>query len=328
LTGHLAQFVRHVIRHQEAPTSLALYRILLCSSALYSLAIMGDQDVFEATWVSSRDGGLTHLSSRHWLFSALGGFDANAVRNLYHLSLCLLTFGLIGFGGRATLLFAQQSYVALRTINENSSGGYDSLICLGLLLLGCASSTATLSVDCRLMYGRFWRLTPVSAWPRALLVFQLLLMYSMTGIQKIGHSWTPMGGYTALHYVLNDPTWLRWDLGKLPEMFGPLLRIATAVTWHWEQLSLLLLLHWYFRNTDDTSPSWLRRLFLRWDLRYPWAAIGLMLHVSILVLFDIGPFSIVSLAYYVNLWAPREWHVVYRWLATHWRAQSAETKSD
>src|SRR5690606_28372158 len=139
------------------------------------------------------------------------------------------------------------------------------------------------------------------AWPRAVLVFQLLLMYTMTGVQKVGHSWTPMGGYTALHYVLNDPTWLRWDLGSWPWLLGPVLRVSTAITWHWEQLSLLLLLHWFFRWRVTDSPSWLGRVFVRWDLRYPWAAIGVVLHVGILVFFDVGPFSLVSLAYYVCL---------------------------
>lgn len=303
--------------HREPGTSLALFRIALCASALYSLFIMRDEEVFLITWTSTKHGGLLPLASRHWLFSALGGFDADAVHQIYFLCCSLLSFGFLGFGGRGTLLLAQQCYVALRTLNENASGGYDSLICLGLLILGCAPSTVTLSVDCRLLRGRYWSETTIGAWPRAVLVFQLLLMYTLTGVQKIGHSWTPMGGYTALHYILNDPTWLRWDLGTLPWIWGPLLRLATAVSWHWEQLSLLLLLHWYYRvsplpkEARDAKPGVLRWVFTRWDLRYPWALVGLVLHASILALFDVGPFSLVSLAFYVNLWAPREWHALY-----------------
>lgn len=297
--------------HRELGTSLALFRIALCASALYSLFIMRDEEIFLITWTSSKYGGLLTLASRHWLFSALGGFDADAVRQIYVLCCCLLSFGLVGFGGRGTLLLAQQCYVALRTLNENASGGYDSLICLGLLVLGCSPSTVTLSADCRLLNGRFWSETTIGAWPRAVLVFQLLLMYTLTGVQKIGHSWTPMGGYTALHYILNDPTWLRWDLGALPWTLGPFLRLATAVSWHWEQLSLLLLLHWYYRTAGDAKPGVLRSVFTRWDLRYPWAFVGVVLHISILALFDVGPFSLVSLAFYVNLWAPREWHALY-----------------
>lgn len=298
---------------RESATTLALFRILLCASALYSLAIMHRADVFDVTWVRAKEGGIIALGSHHWMFAALGGFNAASAHQLHWITEVALACGLLGFGGRATLLLAQQSYVALRTVNENSSGGYDSLICLGLLVLACSASTATLSLDCRLTYGRVWRSCRVAAWPRAVLVFQVLLMYSMTGLQKIGHSWTPMGGYTALHYVLSDPTWLRWDLGTLPWAIDPILRVATAVTWHWEQLSLLLLFHWYYRVTNAHSPRWLRMLFLRWDMRYPWTLVGVVMHVGILVLLDVGPFSLVSLAYYVNLWSPNEWHQVYNW---------------
>lgn len=315
----LSTLLHACANRRESATTLALFRILLCAAALYSLAIMHRADVFEVTWVSAKQGGIIALSSRHWMFAALGGFSAHNAHQLLWICELALTCGLLGFGGRWTLLLAQQAYVALRTINENSSGGYDSLICLGLLVLACSASTATLSLDCRLTYGRVWRACSVAAWPRAVLVFQVLLMYTMTGLQKIGHSWTPMGGYTALHYVLSDPTWLRWDLGTAPWSVTAVLRFATAVTWHWEQLSLLLLLHWYYRATDATSPRWLRWLFVRWDLRYPWALVGIVMHVGILVLLDVGPFSLVSLAYYVNLWSPTEWHRVYTWTRTSLR---------
>src|SRR5690606_5938536 len=308
---HLLTLLHACANRREEATTVALFRILLCAGALYSLAIMTRDDVFQVTWLGAKHGGISALSSRHWMFAALGGFNASNVEQLFTFCCFSMFFGLVGFGGRMTLLFAQQSYVALRTLNENASGGYDSLICLGLLVLACTASTATLSVDCRLIYGRFTRTAWIAAWPRAVLVFQVLLMYTMTGLQKVGHSWTPMGGYTALHFVLNDPTWLRWDLGTLPWAIDPVLRVATAVTWHWEQLSLLLLFHWYYRTTDAASPRWLRTLFTRWDLRSAWALIGLVLHASILLLFDVGPFSLVSVAFYVNLWSPREWRTLY-----------------
>lgn len=314
------QFLRYVANHKEPATSLALFRVLLCASALYSLAIMSDREVFEIAWVRAKDGGLLPLNSRHWIYTVLGGFNARSVNHVYGMCLLFTTCGLLGFGGRLTILCAQQCYVALRNLNENASGGYDSLISLGMLVLACSFSTSTLSLDCRLASGRWWSSKLVSAWPRAVLVFQLLLMYTMTGLQKVGHSWTPMGGYTALHYVLNDPTWLRWELGTLPWLLGPVLRVSTAITWHWEQLSLLLLLHWFFRwRAPDARPSWLSRVFVRWDLRYPWAAIGVALHAGILLLFDVGPFSLVSLAYYVNMWSPAEWQRFYRTLRARLR---------
>lgn len=319
MMGPLTALLHRCANHREPATTLALFRILLCASTLYSLALMTNADVFEATWVPANEGGMVPLSSRHWLFRALGGLDAESARHVYHLSWATCLLGLVGFGGRGTLLLAQQSYVAMRSLNENSTGGYDSLIGLGLLILACSQSTATLSTDCLLTFGRVSRLTAVSAWPRAILVFQVLFMYTMTGLQKIGYSWTPMGGYAAMHYILNDPTWLRWDLGEWPWRLEPLLRVCTAVAWHWEQLSLLLLLHWYYRVGLAQSPSWLRSLFTKWDWRYPWVFVGVVLHSSILALFDVGPFSLVSMAYYVNLWSPWEWHR----FSSRWRSRKS-----
>lgn len=320
---HWLTLLHACANRRERATSIALFRILLCLGALYSLAIMTRDDVFLVTWISAKEGGISALGSRHWMFRALGGLSSATVSDVFCFCGITMSLAMVGFGGRVTVLLAQQSYVALRTLNENASGGYDSLICLGLLILGFTASTATLSVDCLLTYGRFRRQVLVPTWPRAVLVFQVLLMYTMTGLQKVGHSWTPMGGYTALHFVLNDPTWLRWDLGTLPWRLDPLLRLSTAVAWHWEHVSILLGLHWYYRHTEAASPRWLRALFTRWDLRYVWATIGLLLHAWILLLFDVGPFSLVSVAYYVNLWSPREWEALCgsaRALLVKWRA--------
>jgi hypothetical protein len=148
----------------------------------------------------------------------------------------------------------------------------------------------------------------VSAWPRHLLIFQILFVYTATGLQKTSILWTPAGEYAALYYVLQDPTWTRFD-GELFATLYPVTQLATAVTWHWEQLSLGLLLYYYFRQTRD-RPGRLRRWFLRWDLRVAWVAIGIALHIGILVLLSVGPFSLVAMAYYVTLFSPDE---VERW---------------
>lgn len=305
LVSALGALLSKVVTHRELGTSIALFRVLLAATELVNLWLLSNEQVFQAIWFPRADGGLTNPTAHHWLYALLGGFSAQSVTTLYHLCWVGAGLTLVGFGGGISLLLCQQSHVALRSLNENASGGYDSLIAVGLLLLALARPTVTLSLDCWLLRRKWTSAILVSAWPRALIVFQLLFMYTVTGVQKVGHSWTPFGGYTAMHYVLNDSTWLRTDLGALPWLFDIPARIATFVTWHWEQLSFLLFFHWYYRYGNTASSHWFGRTFRRFDLRVPWALTGLFMHLGILALLDVGPFSLVSLSYYVCLWGPK-----------------------
>lgn len=305
LASSWSLLLRKVVTQRERGTTIALFRILLAMTTLYSLWLLRDEQVFRAIWLDKPHGGLANPRTNHWMFDFLGGFSPRSVNAMYHLSWVTALLTVLGFGGSASVLLCQQSYVALRSLNENASGGYDSLITVGLLLIALGRPTVTLSLDCRSLRGTWHNKRLVPAWPRALIVFQLLLMYTLTGVQKVGHSWTPFGGYTAMHYVLNDPTWLRTDLGALPWSSDLLARVATFVTWHWEQLSFLLFFHWYYRYANHSSQHVFARTFRRCDLRAPWALIGVVMHLGILALLDVGPFSLVSLAYYVCLWGPQ-----------------------
>jgi hypothetical protein len=140
-------------------------------------------------------------------------------------------------------------------------------------------------------------------------------MYTLTGLQKSALVWTPAGGYSALYWVMQDPTWMRFD-GAFAAWISPLLRVATAVTWHWEQLSILLLLWFYYRRTKEKGGR-IRNWVLKRDWRIGWALIGVMLHAGILLLMNVGPFSWVSLSFYVLLWRPSEWTRAWEW----WRAR-------
>jgi hypothetical protein len=85
----------------------------------------------------------------------------------------------------------------------------------------------------------------------------------------------------------------------------PLTQVATAITWHWETGAWVMLLVYYYRYTRD-RPGRLRALSNRWDLRLPFAGIGISLHVGILLTMNVGPFSWVSMSYYLCLFRPEE----------------------
>ena len=184
---------------------------------------------------------------------------------------------------------------------------YFLLIPPGILLL-FSSANAALSLDCRRRTGAWINGSPEPAWPRYLLVFQLLVIYGATGIQKMSHTWTPLGGYSALYWVFQDPTWRRFDMTWSASVY-PLLQLGTALTWHWEISAPLLVLYYYAKRTENEGGR-LRRWLTRWDLRKPFAALGIALHFGILAFLNVGPFSFISLAYYLLLLRPAELEAV------------------
>ena len=128
-----------------------------------------------------------------------------------------------------------------------------------------------------------------------------MVIYSITAAQKLGGSWFPWGDYAAIYQSLLLPNWARFDLsGVLPTLY-PLTQAATALTWLWELSWGLVLLHLYFRSTR-TRGGRLRALFNRIDLRKIYVFIGLGMHGTIWALMNLGPFSLVTLSYYVLLW--------------------------
>jgi hypothetical protein len=292
------------VLRQERATTLALFRVLVSAIVLGSLLSAAAADVIDVTWVDAAHGGMLSLGSGNWLVSLLGGPRPPVVWGLFGVGVAGASLSLIGLGGRWPLLATLQAYLGLTSLNPTATGGFDNLLTIALWLLFLSGCNATLSVDARRSEGSWFSERHVAAWPRCLLILQLIVMYTATGLQKVSLSWTPMGGYTALYYVLHDPTWLRSEqLARSVPL--SLLRVGTALTWHWEQLTCLLLAVFYFRATR-ARPGRLRAAFNRWDLRLPWAAVGISLHLGILVLIDVGPFSFISLAYYVNLFTPEE----------------------
>lgn len=289
---------------RERATTLAVFRVLVSAIVIGSLLSAASAGVIELMWVDASRGGMLSLGPGNWLVRLLGGPTPRVVWSLFGVGLVSAAFSLVGLGGRWALLLALQAYLGLISLNSTASGGYDNLITNALWLLCLSGCNASLSVDAWRKHGRVVSDALIAAWPRYVLILQLIVMYTATGLQKVSLSWTPMGGYTALYYVLHDPTWLRSEgaASDIPLLF---LRLGTAVTWHWEQLTILLLLVYYFRATRG-RPGRLRAAFNRWDLRLPWALLGVALHVGILMLIDVGPFSYISLAYYVNLFTPDE----------------------
>lgn len=301
---------------REPGTSIAAVRIAvgLCTFATLALAASGG--MVDLLWVDAAHGGFGEIGG-NWLFRLCGGPTPAVTWTLFWIALFGSLLVALGAGARIAAVITSLCFGALVTSQPDTSGGADALITNALWLLALSRCDETLSLWCRLRRGRFRSDAEIPAWPRYLLIFQLVLVYFAAGVQKANAVWTPAGGYLALHYVFQDPTWIRFADDAFV-WASPLTRVASAVTWHWEQLAPVLLLYFYCGYTRERGGR-LRRFITRFDLRKPWAAIGVCLHAGILAFLDVGMFSVIAVSYYLALWHPDELDRAVRRLRRPWR---------
>ncbi|MEM7158203.1 MAG: hypothetical protein AAF799_35505 [Myxococcota bacterium] len=291
------------IDRREPGTALALFRILTGLSLLLAVGSVLASDLVTVLWVDGGHGGYRPLKG-NWLVQSLGGATPGVIGWLVALAMAggvLLTVGILA---RPSALVAGQALIALSTLNVHGRSSYDPLLINSLWLLVLADSTATHSLRCRLRSDGWTSDALVTAWPRYLVVLQLAVLYTFTGLHKISIHWTPAGGFSALYYILQQPSWQRGDMTWLASVY-PLTQLGTAVTWLFELSWPVVPLALWWRSTADRGGR-LRRLFNRLPIRAVYVAVGLVMHLSIFALMEVGPFSWVTLAYYPCLFRASE----------------------
>lgn len=295
---------------QETAEPIALFRMGVGLCVFASVATVFADGLVVPLWAEPASGGMRALSNPPWLIALLGGREPEVLWWVGVATMALACATTLGLGGRATVLLTLQGFMALVRCNPDASSGADQLITNALWLLFLSSSTSTWSLDCRLRSGAFSSARLVSAWPRKLIVFQLVLVYFSSALHKGSATWTPIGDYSAIYYVLLQPSWQRFELPGLASVY-PLTQIATAGVWLFEIGSPLLLLALYYRGTAERSGR-LRAFVNRLDWRIVFAAIGVPMHLGIALLMQVGAFSWISLCFYLCLFTPRELRAVLR----------------
>lgn len=189
----------------------------------------------------------------------------------------------------------------------DASRGIESLIRIVLLILACSESDRWLSVRAWRETGSIWGDgRPVPAWPRHLIVAQLVLMYFLAGVQKFGLDWSPAQNFSALYLILQDPAIANARYDWLQnEPWLVITRAGTAGTIAWEWASPLLLLAFWYRFTPE-RPGALRAAFLRWRVHLVWAAIGVVFHLGIAATMALGIFPFAMLSCYFAFLHPDE----------------------
>lgn len=277
----------------EEGTSLALVRIAVGLVVAWDLGHTWASGALGLLWGDVRETAEGYRTfDTGGLFDLLGGPHLDAVRAVTAVTMAAAGMLVLGIAARPAAFVALQGCIALFALNPLAGGGHDRVITNALWLLVLADSARTLSVGARLRTGRWVDPTPIRAWPRDLLVFQLVVMYTTTGLQKVAPEWFPWGGLLAVHNMLLEPAWARFDLAPYLGALGPLTKASTLATWLWEAtfwVCGLAVLRGWGRVRDG------------------YVLLGVAFHVGLLLVADLGPFSPISLALYPALYRPDEW---------------------
>ncbi len=289
----------------EPAESLALCRIMAGIGLMASVSFAWHHETWRLLWLDAAEGGYRTLAELPWLIRLAGGARPGVVPPMMVLAgLCGLAL-LLGWRARWSAAVGLVLFNSLIRINPHDGSAYDSLLTNQLFLLAWAHSAGTWSLEARLRHGSWGPLTLVPAWPRWVMIVQLVLCYASTGMQKLGATWLPGGELSAVHYILQDPFWRRFDLDLwLPGCLW-LTRLATAATWWFEVLAPLLLVALWLRATPKRPGFW-RALCHRFDPRVAFAVFGILFHLGLHLLMRIGPFSWIIVSYYPALWAGSE----------------------
>lgn len=298
-----AAWVAHLAAREPA-TVLAVFRVLLALVILGTLGSIAGSGVLELAYTDPPFGGYRTRDQDHWLVAALGGATARTAWALWGAAMGGAALLLAGLAARPAAFLALQALIAFFSLSQETGGGHDRLLTNGLWLLCFADSAATLSVACRRRTGRWHDPRPVPAWPRLVGLLQLAVVYGTTGLHKLGAEWMPWGGYEAVYRALLQPAWTRFDFAPVAGALFPLTQAITAVVWAWEVLFPLLLPALAWRQRPGRLGDALRR----WDPRWPLLGVGVGMHLFLGTALNLGPFSWVTLSFYVFAFSPDELH--------------------
>jgi hypothetical protein len=259
---------------REPPTALALVRILLAVVLLVDYLDIARQGLVVTLWTAPPDG----FAIGHALLGAWA---------LWTIATVALALIAVGAATRVACIAFVLASAQLSGLTPDAESGLDMLARVTFLILALSQCNARWAVDAWLMkrLGRPARAL-VPAWPRYLLMAQLVWMYFSGGINKSAGAWGPFGGFTALGNALMDPHAARFPPAWVGAMY-PLTRIATALTMVFEL----------------TAPLYLVAYARRWRWRWIWIGLGVSFELGIAVGLRLGSFPYGMLALYpVLLW--------------------------
>jgi hypothetical protein len=284
---------------REDAAGLALVRILVALVLAYDLLTVWHLDLIEALYARYPDGYAVAYDG--W-FAGWFGTGPEAALVLWSAMTIAVIAMALGAATRVAcvvffLVSAQSAHLA-----PEADRGIDAVLRIVVAILALSRCHARWSVDAW-VWRKIGRPIPrrVPAWPRYLLLLQLLWIYFSGGTNKTGAEWYPQGGFAALANTLCDPAFARFGSGWVDPIL-PLTRVATAATLLFE-VSAPLYIVYYIAATRERAGRF-RAWFIR--LRWTWIALGITFHVGIAITMRLGIFPLGMLALYPVLFTPAE----------------------
>ena len=292
---------------EERGTTLALWRIAVGAVLWVDLTSTWLRGAHSVVFHPPAAGGFRPLPpASHWLWSLAG--PPGAVHADVALAAAWLGASavVLGIGTRVAAAIALVSAQALWSLNGYSGGGHDRMITISLFVLVLAHSDATLSLRSKLATGAWRSSARVKRWPRALITWNLTLIYTATGLVKFNGAWMPTGSMDAVYRALSMPHYARNGSALwVAQHLTPLTQLGAVVTLIWE-LTFLAVPLWLLLRASRWGPT-----VARVDVRALYVAVGLVMHGTLFVFLDLGPFGPITVAWYLVLFRPDE---LERWL--------------
>jgi hypothetical protein len=302
----------------EHPRSLALVRILLGLVILWDFVEIARLDLVVALFVDQAAGGLSDAGTRSsppWIVAWFGAGETTG--RVLHATITFAAASFVlGLFTRTSALVLLVAWAQFAGVLPAADRGIDTLCRDVLVVFLFARSGGWLSIDAVRRTGSVWGDgTPVPAWPRRLLILQLVAMYFLAGIQKTGVHWWPMGHFAALYFILQDPAIAKHDFRFLanPPWFQ-LSQIGTAVTVLFQDSYPIVLLIRWCKATADRGGA-LREWLVRYGwIEWVWIALGGVFHLGLATTMELGIFPWAMLALYPAWVHPDDWPRVVAWI--------------
>lgn len=291
---------------REPAHALALVRIFVALVFLWDFATVLRFGIVDALWATVDDGGIgpaTHAAPVSWIYRALGA--SAGVTHLLFAIACLSSLSLLlGMFTRSSAAVLVLAYAQLARLQPDADRGIDTLLRNVLIVLAFSAAGKTLSLDAKLFRGRYVQTDPYPAWPRYLIILQLMLLYFWAGMLKQSPPWTSLGDYSALYVILSQPHYSTFALppGVLQVVY-PLLQASTFLTIVFERGAIALPLLLWWRATAERGGK-VRTLANRARLLELWVGTGVVFHLGLAAAMELGIFPWGCLALYPALASP------------------------
>lgn len=284
-----------LLDRREDPSMLAIVRIALALVVLYDFLTIWRLDLIVPLFTPPPHGFGADFHG--WARDLFGAGPVRALALWYAAVLALVAIACGAFTRIACVVFVLVS-AQLGHIAPTSDRGIDMIVRLAFGILAFSQSHAKWSFDAwaRRLLGRPYA-AEVPAWPRYLVMLQVLWIYFSSASNKTTFNWGPLGGFTALGNILADPHYSSVDPAWI---WMPATQIGTLATMVFELGAPLYLALYYFAVTPDRDGR-LRAFSNRYRLAWAWLVLGVGMHIGIAVTMRLGMFPWGMLAMYPAL---------------------------